>query len=191
MGRKKLFDEDVVIQQAMLEFWENGYTDTTFAKLEQVTGVTGRSLVNSFGDKDALFTKSLGCYLMMVKGILEESFKVPGILAIKQFFLDLENSESQSPRNFGCLICNTIYEQDSSTNEVNALIDQFKTELKERFSESLKNDGVARESQRADFLLSVFWGMVTEIRRSRSTRVIASTNRSAFELLDSWKLETA
>ena len=64
MPWEKTFDEDKVIEAAMLLFWEKGYTDTSMADLLKVTGLSKGSFYNAFGSKHDLFLKALLKYDM-------------------------------------------------------------------------------------------------------------------------------
>lgn len=187
MGRKRQFDENAVLERAMLLFWQRGYQATTFALLEQQMGVTGRSLVNCFGDKDALFHRALQAYLTMAADILSRQFANPGVAAIQAFFVDIENAPADSPRQYGCLIGNTLFEMRNSHQAVADSIDRFRGMLLERFRSSLVADAIAQPEGRAELLLNLFWGAVAEIRRTGTTTAIAVTNRELENLLAGWQ----
>ena len=63
MGRNKSFDETEALDKAVQQFWTHGYRATSVRDLERVMGLTTASLYNSFGDKKALFRRSLQRYL--------------------------------------------------------------------------------------------------------------------------------
>lgn len=187
MGRKKLFDESTVLQEAMLLFWKHGYEGTTFATLEKRTGVSGRSLINSFGDKENLYAKALSAYTDMAKGIFEELFASPGIEAIKALFLQIEEAPSDSPGQFGCLMCNTIHEKEYSNARYAQAVETFRNLLLDAFERSLLQENIAKADIRAEFLLYHFWGAMTETRRCGDTRAIIPSNRVLFDQLENWR----
>lgn len=61
--RKKTFDENFVLHQAMLVFWEKGFDSTSIGDLEEKTGVIRTSLYHSFQSKEGIFLKALDIYL--------------------------------------------------------------------------------------------------------------------------------
>lgn len=187
MGRKRLFDEDKVLQQAMLLFWREGYDNTTFTRLEELTGVTGRSLINCFGDKDALFERALIAYVEMAKSILQNDFARPGLKAIQGFFDNIEREPDESPRQCGCLICNSLFEVGMAKPSVAEQVNAIRDELIAYFKQSLQADGIAQAQARAEFLVSIFWGSVAEIKRSGSTKALKTTNATLKGLLASWQ----
>lgn len=55
MAREISFDKNQVIEKCMLQFWSNGYENTSIADLEHCTNLKRTSLYNSFGNKDDIF----------------------------------------------------------------------------------------------------------------------------------------
>ena len=61
-GRPRGYDEEQALEAAMLTFWEKGYRATSMDDLVARTGASRASLYKTFGDKRALFLKSLDLY---------------------------------------------------------------------------------------------------------------------------------
>jgi len=59
---KKQFDMDKALDAAMIQFWREGYADTSLDDLSRATGLNRSSLYSSFGDKDRLFLRCLDLY---------------------------------------------------------------------------------------------------------------------------------
>ncbi|MBE7211660.1 MAG: TetR/AcrR family transcriptional regulator [Gluconacetobacter diazotrophicus] len=57
MGRPRKFDEEVVLERAMLLFWRRGYDGTSTGVLLDVMGMTNSSLYQAFGSKAELFRR--------------------------------------------------------------------------------------------------------------------------------------
>ena len=62
MGRIKQYDEAVVLQKAMMTFWENGYENTSVRTLEKNMGINQFSIYKSFKNKRTLYEKVLNSY---------------------------------------------------------------------------------------------------------------------------------
>ncbi|MEW2454461.1 TetR/AcrR family transcriptional regulator [Streptomyces albus] len=62
MAGKKQFDMDKALDAAMIQFWREGYADTSLDDLSRATGLNRSSLYSSFGDKDRLFLRCLDLY---------------------------------------------------------------------------------------------------------------------------------
>ena len=72
MGRPREFDEDELLEKAMLAFWEKGLQKTSMRELEAKTGVKQVSLYNAFGDKEGLFLAVLDRYADLVLHTLDQ-----------------------------------------------------------------------------------------------------------------------
>ncbi|MEU3740024.1 TetR/AcrR family transcriptional regulator [Streptomyces sp. NPDC032198] len=62
MAGKKQFDMDTVLDAAMIQFWRDGYADTSLDDLSRATGLNRSSIYSSLGDKDTLFVRCLDLY---------------------------------------------------------------------------------------------------------------------------------
>lgn len=61
-GRKRSFEPEAVLDQAMQVFWRQGYAGTSYSDLTAATGLNKPSLYAAFGDKEALFAAALERY---------------------------------------------------------------------------------------------------------------------------------
>lgn len=62
LGRPREFDMNHALDQALNVFWRNGYEGTSIADLTRVMGINPPSLYAAFGNKEALFRKTLDHY---------------------------------------------------------------------------------------------------------------------------------
>lgn len=62
MGRRKAFNPDERLMQAMLQFWRLGYWAATIDELMNCMGIGRQSLYDTFGEKEQLFERSLRLY---------------------------------------------------------------------------------------------------------------------------------
>jgi len=62
-GRPREYDPEVALQQAMDAFWDTGFSGTSLDDLSTRTGMNRPSLYAAFGDKQALYLKTLEAYL--------------------------------------------------------------------------------------------------------------------------------
>ncbi|MEV7126815.1 TetR/AcrR family transcriptional regulator [Streptomyces sp. NPDC093260] len=62
MAGKKQFDVDAALDAAMIQFWRDGYADTSLDDLSRATGLNRSSIYSSLGDKDTLFLRCLDLY---------------------------------------------------------------------------------------------------------------------------------
>jgi AcrR family transcriptional regulator len=61
-GRPLSFDREVVLEKAMLAFWESGYETTSISDLTAAMGVMAPSLYAAFGNKQQLFIEAMRRY---------------------------------------------------------------------------------------------------------------------------------
>lgn len=62
MGRPRAYDPDTAIEQAMRVFWEAGYASSSLDDLGAAMSMSRPSLYGAFGDKEALYLRTLQRY---------------------------------------------------------------------------------------------------------------------------------
>src|ERR1700758_1767481 len=108
MARTKDFDEDEVLAKAMNLFWLKGYNATSMQDLVDGLGISRSSLYDTFGDKHALFVRSLENYrqgvALKMQNILNEA---PTAKDAVRGLLDLTTRELLSDAEHkGCFLVN-------------------------------------------------------------------------------------
>ncbi len=102
MARPREFDEEEVLDAAALRFWACGYDGTSLRDLIETTGLTGPSLYNAFGDKRALYQKTLDRY---VEGSIAERIRrcetLPPRELIHAFFDEILEAFASGPGSQG------------------------------------------------------------------------------------------
>src|SRR5262249_52413812 len=63
LGRPRAYDPEVALQRAMDAFWDGGFSGTSLDDLSEKTGMNRPSLYAAFGDKQALYLKTMESYL--------------------------------------------------------------------------------------------------------------------------------
>lgn len=134
-GRPRSFNEQDVLEASMATFWKYGFTATNYAVLEQATGLRRQSIIYAFGDKRALFLKSLSLYF---------STRVSEVVTILgRGGSDLENIRSvfdawltfaEDKNKRGCLIVNTAGQFDASDKEVSSIVNKAVGALRDAFT---------------------------------------------------------
>lgn len=124
MPWEKTFDENKAIYQAMLLFWEKGYSDTSMADLLKATGLTKGSFYNAFGSKYDLYLKTLIKYDLENRRKRLEKFKEldSPIQSIKAFIRSIIQEAANDCHKKGCFLANTSLDLNSETDEVKSII---------------------------------------------------------------------
>ena len=112
MARPREFDADAVVDRAMEVFWARGYEATSLDDLCDGTGLNRSSLYATFGDKRALFLKTIDRYgdnaVRRVTAAL--SRPVPIREALSDFLTEMIDRIVAGPGRIGCFIGNCAAE---------------------------------------------------------------------------------
>ncbi|HEY0061566.1 MAG TPA: TetR/AcrR family transcriptional regulator, partial [Telluria sp.] len=65
-GRPRTFDIDFALDRAVEVFWKHGFQDASMHELTEAMGLSKPSLYAAFGDKEALYLKTLGRYVQIL-----------------------------------------------------------------------------------------------------------------------------
>lgn len=149
MARTKEFNESVVLDKAMLTFWEQGYEKTSMQDLVDNMGIHRRSIYDTFGDKHALFMKALDQYETELEQEISQRLK-PTMSTkekLEELFSIVIQKNSNHPK--GCLIVNTATElallDSEVTEKVQGAFSKSENYIFQLLSEAQKNDIALKE----------------------------------------------
>lgn len=187
MARPRAFEESELLEAVMVAFWRAGYTATTYRSLETLSGVGIRSLANTFGDKDELFSKALARYRQMVAGNLAAMFDPPSVDAVVLVFERVSSpADCDDPRSGGCLMVNTVFEIDEPAEDIADEIARYRDLFRSMFQQALEADHISNAETRADFLLGALWGALSQIRLANDTTAAQPMTSVIIETIRSW-----
>lgn len=196
MPRPRSFDDDAVIDAAMLAFWRGGYGETPIGALEAATGVKRISLYNAWGDKEGLFLAALDRYHAGAREVYEGTVATGGLDGIQRLFTAMSSVEDpDAPANAGCLMVNTVLDVRRMSEPVREKIADYRAMLWDAFRSALqgaREDGRldgddADLDARADFLLATLWGLLAMIRQEGRSTAAARAARVAVETVEGWR----
>jgi AcrR family transcriptional regulator len=129
MSGRKQFDAEEALDKAMRVFWQCGYPDASLEALTAATGLGRGSLYGAFGNKDALFRRSLDRYASIYAAQYDKALAAhpcEPARAIEAFF-DVVLARIADPSvPAGCLIAQSAVQapvlQDESSSHVRALL---------------------------------------------------------------------
>jgi TetR/AcrR family transcriptional repressor of nem operon len=192
MARLKAFDEERAIDAAVDCFWMRGYEATSVRDLAEAMGIGGASLYNAYGDKRALFTRSLERYAnrSMRERIsrLEASHRPKE--AIVAFIEEIiERSLADHDRK-GCLLINSALDVAPHDAEIGRVVSGYLDEIRAFFHRNLVAARKAGQVPRkidagsvATHLLGVIAGIRVLARTGAGRRRLEDVARPALALL--------
>lgn len=163
----KQFNEELIVERAMVAFWRIGFGATSIDDLEKATKLKRGSLYNAFGDKEGLFVAALKRYQETVghdriKCLANED----PYQAIGGFLNVLVDQMSDPKRPRGCLYTNTSLECPSVPRAVERIVAESTSAIEralyavlERAKRQRILDPKADTRALARFYLSVAKGM--------------------------------
>lgn len=113
MARPVEFEYNVVLTNAMEQFWREGFEASSVQKLLDATGINRGTLYNSFGDKDTFFRACLDHYNKLVAKDIDASLgntELAPWVAIEKYFDLAVLSVANKRRAMGCLLVNSFCE---------------------------------------------------------------------------------
>ncbi|MCZ6644715.1 MAG: TetR/AcrR family transcriptional regulator [SAR324 cluster bacterium] len=118
MARPKEFDQEQVLDSAMLAFWRHGYLGTGIQELVRATGINRASLYGTFGNKRELFLIALRrytgvCVNELRTALASSNSPLEGIRAMLDHFLG-----GLREHNRGCMLYNTALEVSRYDEEI-------------------------------------------------------------------------
>lgn len=172
MGRQREFDVEQALDAAMCVFWRKGYEGASYADLTAATGVERPALYSAFGNKEALFRRTLERYNARHLDYFTEGLRLPTARAVASHILyHTIDLHTRYPDHPGCFVINSLLAGSDDADPVRqALIGARaagEAQLRERF-ERAKAEGDlpkgARPAALAAFLVAVLHGLAVQAK---------------------------
>ena len=193
MARLKAFDEDRALDAAVDCFWMRGYEATSVRDLAQSMGIGGTSLYNAYGDKRALFARSLERYAerSMRERIARLEAGHRPKEAIRAFLAEIIERSLGDPDRKGCLLVNSALDVAPHDAEIGKVVGGYLDEIRAFFRrniEAARRAGQAPRKIDADevsgHLLGVLLGIRVLARTGARRKLLEGVARPALDLLD-------
>ncbi|GAA1869226.1 TetR/AcrR family transcriptional regulator [Asanoa iriomotensis] len=138
-GRPRSFDETQLIERAKEVFWRRGYVATSMRDLKDELGVLPGSLYGAFGDKHALFLRTLERYAADTQRAAA-SLRGDGspLAGVRKLLTDALDAARLSPGR-GCMLGNTATEVVPDDEEAARIVRRAFGELESGLEEALAN----------------------------------------------------
>ena len=193
MARLKAFDEDRALDLAVDCFWSRGYEATSVRDLADSMGIGGASLYNTYGDKRALFVRSLERYAnrsMRERIARLEANRQPKE-AILAFLAEIIDRSVADPDRKGCLLVNSALDIAPHDAEIGKAVGDYLGEIRAFFRCNIEAaHKVGQVSKRIDaesvsaHLLGVVLGIRVLARTGAKRKLLEGVARPALALFD-------
>lgn len=183
MPRNKLFNEEEVLEKAILLFWRKGYYATSIQDLVNHLGINRASLYDTFGDKEKLFSRAFEHYRQTnTKGIILFLENQPDVKSgLKKLFTMAVDESVQDKDRKGCFVVNTTAELIPGDEKIIRMLEQNKRTYENIFLDYLKKGEAAGQfagkdlKSIASLLFTLYNGIkvVTKIQSDREEMICA------------------
>ena len=191
MARLKAFDEDRALDLAVDCFWSRGYEGTSVRDLADSMGIGGASLYNTYGDKRALFVRSLERYAnrsMRERIARLEANRQPKE-AILAFLAEIIDRSVTDPDRRGCLLVNSALDVAPHDAEIGKAVGDYLGEIRAFFRRNIEaGHKVGQVSKRIDsesvsaHLLGVVLGIRVLARTGAKRKLLEGVAQPALDL---------
>ncbi len=189
--RQKTFDPDTARLQAMNLFWKKGYESCSMDDLLNETGLSRSSFYNTFGNKRRLYESVLehfGQLSTMAYQTLHTD--KPMLDALNDFFQLTFFSPAMKLKN-GCLLVNTILEQQGNdealSNMASNKLFEVEQEFEHFFVRSKKQNQLKTTlapSQLAAYFMTFIKGLRVAAREGKSVAELKTSIKTATLILE-------
>ena len=193
MARLKAFDEDRALDLAVDCFWSRGYQGTSVRDLADSMGIGGASLYNTYGDKRALFVRSLERYAnrSMRERIARLEAKGQPKEAILAFLAEIIDRSAADPDRKGCLLVNSALDVAPHDAEIGKAVGDYLGEIRAFFRRNIAAaHTVGQVPKRIDaesvsaHLLGVVLGIRVLARTGAKRKLLEGVAQPALDLLN-------
>lgn len=104
-GRPRAFDQEEVLEKAMLVFWKYGYEGASMGALTEAMGINKPSLYAVFGTKEELFRKAIEKYLTGQVAFVPQALNEPSLQdALRKLLTQSVEFLTDRRTPLGCLV---------------------------------------------------------------------------------------
>jgi AcrR family transcriptional regulator len=140
-GRPRAYDPERALSEARNAFWKRGYAATSLDDLSAATAMNRPSLYAAFGDKQALYLRTLDAYRRDARAQLAErlSGERPLATELREVYdLALASYLGTDPPR-GCFLIGTAVTEASGAPEVRAVLAAALDEINEGFARRFRS----------------------------------------------------
>ena len=183
MGRPLQIKEELVVDEAMKLFWENGFSQTSTRDIIKVTGISNGSFFNSFGDKSNLYLKCLIRYRDIYMDKLEDMLTTDELFInkLKKILLYVVRKEKSKNSYVGCFHFNTVFDKTIQDKEIQLLSNKIGRSVEVMFKNAIQTAirrNEVKKSVRAEnltqYILTLISGLRVLLRTNPNRNVVSN-----------------
>ena len=192
MARSKEFDEERALAAAMDVFWRQGYENTSLEALLREMGIARQSLYDTFGDKRALYLKSMALYRERTNSSLRATLTSAPMVkdGVRRVLLGLV-AETREQHERGCLLLSANMERAVDDEEIARFLEDNQAEVESIFAEALRRGQTGGELHNgadagalAKFFVATIQGMRAMARLKSDRRALRQVAKIALAVFD-------
>jgi TetR/AcrR family transcriptional repressor of nem operon len=193
MKRPKFFDEKEALAKAVAIFWHKGYNGTSMQDLIDGLDISRSSLYDTYGNKHALFLKSLESYISETTTKMNAAAQQASSSKelVKQL-IEISTAEmTEDPQHKGCFFVNSFIEVVHHDPQGKIILDQGNRQIEEIFCKAIQKGQDNGEIQRrqpastlARFIYNSLKGMRVSVKSETDKRVFDEIIGLTMSVLD-------
>lgn len=202
VGRKRTFDADAVLLQAVDIFWKHGFANTSVRQLEAELGLKASSIYNTFGSKNDMLDAAIEKYLgVMDRLVLAELRNAQDPLTGLQDFFHRIAIGVDGEHRWGCFVVSLLTENGGRDPAISAHTDRYFDTLRSDFDSALRrahdlallnpavvgNDFDQWVSNQTELLLAHVLGINTAARGGMGDEVVDSMTAALQMQIEQWR----
>jgi AcrR family transcriptional regulator len=184
MGRAITFDKEMVLTSCLQAFWKGGFNNTSIRDLQKLTGLSGRSLIHSFGDKKSIFNLCLRRYIEFVEQLTQNLINEE--TGLDSFFETFTLCGPKDARHNGCFILNSISGGLKKDPQLIAAFKQFEQLLVEFFIVQLNHKNLKNTKHKANIVFDIFLAGLTRVSIYEDANQMENEFKLIKKLIASW-----
>lgn len=168
-GRPRKIDPELVLEQAMLVFWERGFEATSMNDISAETGMAKPGLYANFGDKETLYCKALNFYQDKYGTGLAKELNKPNMSlrqSLESFLKSTVDFILAENHPLGCFVVNNNMECQRGAKAITTLSQKFDENLRQTFEDRINKAKSEKDlpcDVNAQILIDYFMGQLTAL----------------------------
>jgi AcrR family transcriptional regulator len=182
-GRPRAYDPDRALARARDAFWDGGYTGTSLEELSDATGMNRPSLYGAFGDKRALYLRTMDRYRERGRTVMKEelSYELPLDESLRRTLIraiEIYLAGAHGAR--GCFLVNTAATESVRDADIRASFAAGLHELDDQMEARLRY-ALAHGELKSDLDPAVLARVLGGVMNSLALRARAGESRAMLE----------